>query len=626
MLTFGRLFLHNLRYIFYEGTEAHFREIPMTIETPAASPNAGSVPTGGKTSSSRLFGAIILAAILSLVAGAVYLLKTNPLTGSWKQGYDPTGHWWLSTLFAAMPVVVLLGSMAILRLKAHTAAVIGLLTALAIAMVVYHMPPRIALTTTVYGAGYGVFPICWIILPVIFLYQLTVETGRFTALQGSLTNITEDGRLQLLLIAFVLGAFFEGAAGFGTPVAVCGAILISLGFKPIQAAGLSLIANTAPVAFGALGIPVITLSAVTGIDVFQLSKVVAIILVPFCLLVPFWLIWVYAGFKSMLEIWPAILVTAVTFASAQYSMAAFFGPSLVAIVASTSTIVVLIAFLHFWKPKRLLNARGEDITANERMRVNHGAGMTFKTWLPWLILSVLVFVWGLKQFSKPLDTATTINIPVAGLDNVVERTPPVVLKATAEPAVFKLNWAAATGTGILLAAVVSGFLMGLGPVSLFTTFLRTVFNIRFTVVTISAMLALGFITRYCGLDATMGLALARTGALYPFFGTLIGWLGTATTGSDTSSNVLFGSLQKLTAQQIGVSPVLMASANSAGGVMGKMIDAQSIVVASTATQQYGQEGSILRFVFWHSLVLASLAGIVVFLLAYVDPFRLLIAH
>jgi len=577
-------------------------------------------------SASSLSLTLMIVGILAAVAGAIYLLKTNPHSALWQQGYDPTGHWWLSTIFAAMPVVVLLGAMAILRMKAHTAAVIGLLTALTIAIAVYHMPVRVALTTTAYGAGYGLFPICWIILPVIFLYQLTVKTGRFTALQGSLTNITEDGRLQLLLIAFALGAFFEGAAGFGTPVAVCGAILISLGFKPIQAAGLSLIANTAPVAFGALGIPVITLAAVTGIDVLQLSKVVALILVPFCLLVPFWLIWVYAGFKSMLEIWPAILVAAVTFASTQYLMATFFGPSLVAIVASVSTIIVLIAFLRFWKPKRLLNAKGEDITAQERKRVNHGASGTLKAWLPWIILSLLVFVWGLKQFTKPLDKATTISFTVAGLDKVVERVPPVVLKPTAEAAVYKLNWATATGTSIMLAAVISGFLMGLGPMSLLKAFADTVFNIRFTVITISAMLALGFVTRYCGLDATMGLAFARTGALYPFFGTLIGWLGTATTGSDTSSNVLFGSLQKLTAQQIGISPVLMASANSAGGVMGKMIDAQSIVVASTATQQYGQEGSILRFVFWHSLGLAAMAGVVVYLLAYVHPFSDLIAH
>jgi len=569
---------------------------------------------------------LIALGVLALTSGAIYLLKTNPVAGRWAQAYDPTGVWWLSTIFAALPVMVLLSAMAIFRLKAHVAAVIGLATALIIAVSVYHMPVRLALTTTAYGAGYGLFPICWIILPVIFLYQLTVNTGRFTALQQSLTNITGDGRLQLLLIAFALGAFFEGAAGFGTPVAVCGAILISLGFKPIQAAGLSLIANTAPVAFGALGIPVIALNAVTGIDVLVLSKMIAIILVPFCLLVPFWLIWAYAGFKATVEVWPAILVAAVTFAAAQYLMATYTGPWLVAIVASTSTIVALIVFLRFWKPKRVLNAQGEEITGKARQRFDHGAGATFNAWLPWLILSLLVFAWGIPRFSQALDKATTINLPVAGLHNFVQRVPPVVVKATAEAAVYKLNWATATGTGILLAAVISGFLMGLGPKSLAVTFVRTVFNIRFTVITIAAMLALGFISRYCGLDATLGLAFARTGALYPFFGTLIGWLGTATTGSDTSSNVLFGSLQKLTAQQIGVSPVLMASANSAGGVMGKMIDAQSIVVASTATQNYGQEGTILRFVFLHSLALAAMVGAFVFLMAYAAPFTGLVAR
>jgi lactate permease len=363
--------------------------------------------------------------------------------------------------------------------------------------------------------------------------------------------------------------------------------------------------------------------------VLQLTKVTAIILVPFCILVPFWLIWVYAGFKRMIEVWPAILVAAVTFAATQYIMAITFGPWLVEIVASVSTIVILIGFLRFWKPRRVLNARGEQInTAPSRGAVNqrprHSKQATFKAWLPWLVLSVVVFAWGLPQISKPLDKATTINLPVPGLHNVVQRVPPVVPKPANEPAVYRLNWAAATGSGIMVAAILSGFLMGLGPKALLQTFARTLFQIRFTVVTIAAMLALGFITRYCGLDATMGLAFARTGVLYPFFGTLIGWLGTATTGSDTSSNVLFGSLQKLTAQQVGVSPVLMASANSAGGVMGKVIDAQSIVVASTATQQYGQEGSILRFVFWHSLALAALTGAVVLLLAYVEPFRLLV--
>jgi lactate permease len=566
----------------------------------------------------------MIAGILAVVAGAVYLFQTNPRTGSWSQGYDPSGRWWLSTLFAALPVAVLLGTMAILRLKAHVAALLGMLTALTVAVGIFHMPGRLALTTAVYGAGYGLFPICWIVLPVIFLYQLTIKAGQFDALQQSLTNITEDSRLQLLLIAFAFGAFFEGAAGFGTPVAVCGAILISLGFRPLQAAGLALLANTAPVAFGGLGIPIIALHGVTGLDILLLSKMTARMLVPFCILVPFWLIWAFVGLRAMLEIWPAILVAGTTFGLTQLVMATIHGPWLVDIFASVLTIVVLIGFLRVWKPKRILNAVGEDITSQARIRHAHSAGTVFKAWLPWLTLSVLVFVWGIPQFAHFFDQATSIRFSVPGLDAVVHRAPPVVAKATAEAAVFNFNWFTATGTGTLVAATLAGLMMGLGPWTVVKVFFKTVFDIRFTVITIAAMLALGFITRYCGLDATMGLAFARTGLLYPFFGTLVGWLGTASTGSDTSSNVLFGSLQTLTARQIGVSPLLMASANSTGGVMAKMLAAQSIVVASTATQNYGKEGSILRFVFFHSVALVCLAGGLVFLIAYVYPFTLLI--
>jgi lactate permease len=574
---------------------------------------------GGKPASATSIALFATCAAV-LICGAIYLFRTNSTTGEWAQNYDPAGNWWLSTLLAALPVIVLLGTMAILRLKAHVAAVIGLFTALAIAIAIYHMPIRLALTTTAYGAGYGLFPICWIILPVIFLYQLTVRTGRFQELQKSLTNITDDGRLQLVLIAFALGAFLEGAGGFGAPVAVCGAILISLGFRPIQAAGLSLIANTAPVAFGSLGIPIIALHGVTGQDVLLLTRVIAVILVPFCLLVPFWLVAIYAGFRGMVEVWPALLVGGGTFALTECVVAVYTGPGLVDIAASITTMVALVGFFRIWKPKRVLNARGEDITANLRARTAQSAGATFRAWLPWLTLSVLVFVWGIPRFSRWMDARTSISIPVAGLHNIIERVPPVATAPAPEPAIFNLNWLAASGTGILVAAVFAGLLMGLGPLNLARAFAHTVFSVRFTVITIAAMLALGYVMRYCGLDATLGLAFARTGALYPFFGTLIGWVGTATTGSDTASNVVFGSLQQVTARQIGVSPLLMASANSAGGVMGKMIAAPSIVVASTATESYGQEGTILRFVFWHSLALAALVGVFVLLLASAGPF------
>jgi lactate permease len=482
------------------------------------------------------------------------------------------------------------------------------------------MPVRLALTTAAFGGGYGLFPICWIILPVIFLYQLTVNAGQFESLQKSLTNITPDSRLQLLLVAFAFGAFIEGASGFGTPVAVCGAILIGLGFRPLQAAGLSLICNTAPVAFGAMGIPTIALHGVTGLDTLLLAKTISHILTPFCILVPFWVIWTFVGFRAMIEVWQPILVAGVTFAVTQLLVASTSGPTLASLISGMVTIVVLIGFLRIWKPKRILNQLGEDITARATTKHAHTAGSIFKAWLPWLTLSVLVFIWGLPQFSKVINGLTTVKVTVIGLNNLVQRVQPVVPKPTAEAAIYSLNWATATGTAILLAAILAGLMMGLRPKAMARAFVKTVFNVRFTITTITAMLAIGFITRYCGLDATMGLAFARTGFLYPFFGTLIGWLGVATTGSDTSSNVLFGSLQTITAHQIGVPASLMASANAAGGVMGKMIDAQSIVVASTATQNYGQEGSILKFVFLHSLALACLVGVLVFLMAYVYPF------
>jgi lactate permease len=570
--------------------------------------------------------ALEASAFLALIAGLIYLFKTNPAALHWAQGYNPTGHWILSTFIAAVPIVVLLGAMAILRLKAHVAAIAGLITALLAATLVFHMPARLAFTAAAYGAGYGVFPIAWIILSVIFLYDLTVKTGRVLTLQQSLTGITADSRLQLLLIAFALGSFFEGACGFGTPVAVCAAILISLGFRPLQAAGLSLLANTVPVALGGMGIPIVALHGVTGLDLFSLTRTTSTILVPFDLLIPFWLIWAYAGFRAMLEVWPAILAAGATFAITQYLMAVYTGPSLVAIVSAAVTIVVLVVFLRFWHPRRTLNVDLKDITGQARRHHGHSGAAIFKAWLPWLVLSLVVFVWGLPRVSIWMDAHSTIKIPVAGLNNAIQRVPPVVAAPTAEAAVFNLNWLTATGTAILLAALLAGLLMGLGPRSLAAVFFRTVFNIRFTIVTIAAMVALGYVTRYCGLDATLGLAFARTGALYPFFGTLIGWLGTASTGSDTSSNVLFGSLQLMTARQIGVSPMLMASANAVGGVMGKMIAAPSVVVASTATQSYGQEGPILRFVFLHSLALAALAGICVTLLAYVAPLAGLVAR
>jgi len=545
---------------------------------------------------------------------------------TWTQVYDPTGHWWLSTLIAAIPVVVLLGALALLRMKAHWAALVGLASSLIIAIGVFKMPAGMGARTAVYGASYGLFPIGWIILNVIFMYDMNCATGRFKVLQESLMGITQDRRLQLLLIAFSFGAFFEGAAGFGTPVAVTAAILIGLGFNPLQASGLSLIANTAPVAFGALGTPLIALQGVTGLDLLQLSAMAGRILPVFSMLVPFWLLWTFAGFRGMMEIWPAVLAAGAFFAIPQYLLSNYHGPWLVDVVSAVCSMIAVVALLFLWHPKKIWGFAGHEADRTARASHGHSSAEVAKAWIPWAILSVVVFLWGLPAVKAFLDGISIFKIPIAGLHNLILRVPPVVVKPTAEGAVFNLNWLSASGTGILVAAIISGFVMGIGPMAMLRQYGRTLYKVRFSLITIAAMMAIGFMTRYSGLDATMGLAFARTRVFYPFFGTLLGWLGVALTGSDTASNVLFGSLQKISAAQVGLSPNLMAAANSCGGVMGKMIDAQSIVVASTATEWYGHEGNILRYVFFHSIALACLVGVFVFLQAYVFPFTKLVVH
>jgi lactate permease len=539
-----------------------------------------------------------------------------PSINLWMQGYDPAHHWWLSTFSAALPLVVLLAAMIGLRLKGHISALIALAVALVITVGIFHMPLHLAVLSTILGASYGLFPIFWIVFPVIFMYQLTVRTGRFALLQECLVGVTEDSRLQLLLIAFIFGAFFEGAAGFGTPVAVCGTILLGLGFLPLEAAGLALLANTAPVAFGAMGTPVIALHGVTGLDTLVLTRVVATLLTPFCILVPCWLIWAFAGFKAMREVWPAILVSGVTFGLTQLLVARLHGPWLVDITAGMISLGAFVLFLRVWKPKRILNAQRENITHLPRSLKRNHASIVARAAVPWIILTVFVTIWGTPTFASWIDRFTTLRLHVEGLDQVVYRVPPVVSRPAAEAAVFTFNWLSATGTGIFVAAIIAALVMGLRLRAILQVFWHTVVATRFTMITIAALMGLAFVTRYCGMDATLGLAFARTGNFYPFFGTLIGWLGTGSTGSDTSSNVLFGSLQKFTAQQLGISPYIMASANSGGGVMGKMVAPQSVVVASTATGIYGSEGTILRFVFIHSFILACLTGFLVSLLVY----------
>ena len=574
----------------------------------------------------------------------------------WSQIYDPTGNAVLSTVLAAVPIVVLLGGLAFMRWSAHVAALAGLTAALAIAIFVYGMPMQMAGASAMYGALFGLLPIGWIVLNIIFLYQLTRDKGYFRILQDSIAGVTEDRRLQLLLIAFAFGAFFEGAAGFGTPVAVTGAILIGLGFSPLAASGLSLIANTAPVAYGALGTPIVALSAVTGLDLYELSAMVGRQLPFFSVLVPFWLVWAFAGWRGMKEVWPAILVTGVTFAIPQFLISNYHGPWLVDIGAAIISMASLTAFLKFWKPSTIwkttaLRGRDKDSgAADAGAPVQHGRAAVAKAWIPWIVLSIFVFAWGTPQVRGylngsytvvkmeetaagpvkaeekivlPWDGITLLDFRVAGLHERVEKVPPVVAEAHPEAAVYVLNWLSATGTGILLAAILAGLFMRYPVGQLLRKYWETIVLVRFSLLTIAAMLALGFTTRYSGTDATLGLAFAHTGVLYPFFGTMLGWLGVALTGSDTASNVLFGGLQRITSEQLGLNPNLMAAANSSGGVMGKMIDAQSIVVASTATRWYGHEGDILRYVFFHSLVLAMLISTLVVLQAYVYPFILL---
>ena len=564
----------------------------------------------------------------------------------WSQVYDPVGNIWWSAAMAAIPVVVMLGCIAFGHMKAHFAAGLGLASALLVAIFGFGMPAGLAWNAAGFGAAFGLLPIGWIVLNIIFLHQLTIEDGSFSVLQDSLTGITDDRRIQLLLIAFCFGAFFEGAAGFGTPVAVTAAIMIGLGFSPLAASGLCLIANTAPVAYGALGTPVIALAAVTGIDLMQLSGMIGRQLPLFSFIVPFWLIWAFAGFRGMMQIWPAIAVAGLSFAIPQYLVSNFHGPWLVDVVAAIVSMVSLVLFLKVWKPKKIWTStslkgheadsgtadlesakpRGQEAAAAAAVFKKHDRRALTMAWMPWVILTVFVFIWGIPEFKKWMDGISAFKIPFTGLHNMIEKVAPVVPAPHKEAAIYTLNWLSATGTGtgILLAGMIGGLMMKYSLGKLLRIYVRTIWLVRYSLLTIVLMLALGYLTRYSGTDATLGLVFAHTGMFYPVFGTLLGWLGVALTGSDTAANVLFGGLQKTTAEQLGLSPVLMAAANSSGGVMGKMVDAQSIVVASTATRWYGHESEILRFVFFHSLALAILVGLFVFLQAYVYPFTALV--
>jgi lactate permease len=554
----------------------------------------------------------------------------------WIQVYDPLGSPWLSTAAAALPIVLLLAALGVFEWRAQRAALLGLGSALAVAVFLFGMPLGTASATALYGAAYGFLPIGWIVLNAVFLYSLTVATGQFEILKTSVGRLSRDRRIQALLVAFSFGAFIEGASGFGTPVAICSALLIGLGFTPLYAAGLSLIANTAPVAFGAIGTPILTLAAVTGIPAKTLGMMAGRQLPFVSLIVPAWLVVTMSGWRGLRSVWPAVLVCGGTFALVQFAWSNFVGVELVDIAGGLASIAALAAFCRVWQPRDAWESA--DVAAPVPAQTGVLAPRTIpgrlvrRAWMPWLFLSISVILWGLAPVKAVLNQgalAPAFKVPM--LHHTVFRDYPVATAPVdrariddagyrnerAEAALFTVNWASATGTAIFLAALGSALYLRVPFAQFFAVAWATLRRMRAPLLTIMLMLSLGFVTRYGGTDATLGLAFTRTGWLYPFFGTLLGWLGVALTGSDTSSNVLFGSLQKITAQQLGFNPVLIVTANSTGGVMGKMIDAQSIVVATASTGQSGQEGRILRFVFWHSVALAAIMGAIVMLQAYV---------
>jgi lactate permease len=548
---------------------------------------------------------------------------------TWTQVYDPFGHWWLSTLVAAIPILVLLTLLAGFRVRPHLCAMAGAAAAIIIAIVAFGMPPRLAVISFLYGSAFGFLKIVWIVIAAVFLYDISVDTGQFEIMKQSIAAITPDRRLQVLLVAFAFGAFLEGAAGFGAPVAIAGAFMIGLGFRPFQAAVLNLIANTAPVAWGAIGTPVHTLAAVTALPESDLSAMVGRILPWTALIVPFWLVRTFVSWSETFEVFPAILVVGISFAGVQYFWSNHVDSNLVDIAAGIASIVATLLFLRVWQPKRIWrfeDERGEDAAKVKRgeFAVVHTPRQLAKAWMPFALLSMFVLLWGLPTIKTAMGKYTTPAFKTGGwavpyLHQAVFRAQPVVMKPAAENAKFDLNWLTATGTGCFFAAVIAGLLLGLKPGRIFKIFGGTMYRLRFAIIAMACMLGLGYVTRYSGMDAVLGLAFTRTGWFFPFFGAYIGWLGVALTGSDTASNALFGGLQRITAQQLNLSPILMCATNSAGGVMGKMIDAQSICIATAATNQVGNEGSIFRFVFWHSVALAAIIGVIVMLYAYVFP-------
>lgn len=536
---------------------------------------------------------------------------------TWMQEYLPLGNLALSTLAAAIPIIVIFYLLAIRRAPGQIAGIAALITAFLVAILVYKMPFTTALLSTIMGIAYGIFPIFWIVITAIFIYNMTVETGKFDIIKNSIATITADRRLQALLIAFAFGAFLEGAAGFGTPVAISAGMLVGLGFNPLYAAGLCLIANTAPVAFGGIGIPIIVAGQVTGIDTMKISQMVGRQLPFLSAIIPIWLIVLMAGWKSAMEVLPACLVAGISFAALQFFSSNYLGPELPDILSSLAAILSLTIFLRSWKPATIWRFPGEAKINNAAATLpSYSTGELVTAWGPFIILTVMVILWGLKPV-KALLEVPTLSIYVSGLHNAVIQVAPIAKVPTPMAAVYKLNWLSAAGTALFIASILSALLLGVGPGRFFHIFGKTFRQLIKPLITIPAVLGLAYIMNYSGMSSSLGLFLAGTGSLFPFFSAWLGWLGVFLTGSDTSANALFGNLQSVTAQQVGVDPVLTVAANSSGGVTGKMISPQSIAVATAATGLVGKEGDLFSFTVMHSLVLAVIVGIMTYLQAYV---------
>lgn len=547
---------------------------------------------------------------------------------AWYQNYNPLGYWPLSTLVSALPVLTLFFVLLVLKKKVWVAALSGMIMAIVLALVVFGMPAQMAASSCLLGFIFGFLRIAWIIIASIFLYNIAVETGQFQVMKESIASLSSDKRLQVILIAFCFGAFLEGVGGGGAPVAIAGAFLIGLGFPPFQAATVCLLANTAPVAWGGVGNPLRALAGVTGLSETMLNAMTGRILPPISLIIPLWLVRCMVPWRETLAVWPALAVAGLSFAGMQFYWSNYQDNSLVDVISAIFSLAIMVAFLKMWRPKSQLEnltfgdaggqpRGGADAVSLDTTR-KHTAGAVLKAWSPFMLASVFIFVAGLNAVSQRLNF-DILKQPMPLLHNQAMRVPPVVPAPAPEAAIVDLNILSLPGTAIFVGAALAALLLGLSPAKIVRMFVRTFVELVPSLLAISFMVGLAFVTRYSGMDTVLGLSLTRTGMAYAFFGTLLGWLGVALTGTDAGSNALFGNLQKVTAEQLGISPILMASANSAGGVMGKMISAQSIVVSSAATQQVGNEAAIFKAVFKHSIILASLVGLIVTLYAFVIP-------